>query len=907
MKDCRLFIFCRDRAEGRRVRRSVAEQGVGFNVQVGTWLELVQASQAAYLTGEPVGAWHETLDSAIADSSDAFWGKSYQIAPEETTSAVASELERLLRGLGPEKSFISLSDMDLSERATRHLKDLNMLHQSMGSLLPDDLTAVQNILQADGTSACRYLKVVVMAEQGTLGPWQEALVDKLNRDSFEHTPGLPDRRLAELHCYSADVNSALSSLQQNLYAKNADVTKIDDTLQWLAVRDYLEEVEVAAGMIQRTLKEDATLQPSDIALLLPEDPAYSTSVQEVFNHAGLVLSGLFCRQNQRDLARELLFHLLQTLRKPAPTMAMAAFVTSPLLPWSRATGFELAAALMEGDYRLKNVKLPSQNQNALLDLVRYGVDSMTGLRSLLHGFSDYLATTPELELQKRQLSVLCESLLPLLDQGETIPWDQLLAKISPRPVSQEIPGDLNREGIAVFYEHEEPWRQVKRLFVLGFNAGHYPREAKISAVFSDTDIEGLNAQGFCLETSMAYGSRLRNLFKRQLSSATGQVDFLLSRRDAFGKERAPSSSLSFIAQLLGRGEEPESLIFELDTEQGRQQAGGLALAAAVPPLPARRLEIDDLQLNMNLLEINKREDGSLRPQSPSGLETLLTSPLAWLLNRAGLEPKEWGAETLDVMAKGSLAHAVFEHLFVPGHSLPSRDDVEAQVPKLLREVTQTMMPYLNRPEWKVERYHLENEILQAALRWQEVLAAIDARVVGVEVWLKGVWGEQPIHGSADLLMALPDGKIYVVDYKKSSSKKRRERMTRGYDSQASLYRIMLQSGTASFRLADGSTQDFEASREIGVLYYLMNDQVALTDTPGWLPGSLADCDELGADVAVNALKLIRQRLDQVALGKVALNRTGDEKWFADNASIPLYALNNSPLIRMFMLPAEEEN
>ncbi len=906
MQDYRYFILCRDRAESRRMRRFVAEQEAGFNLQAGTWPELIQAALDAYLLSLPASDWQAALASAMEQLSDAFWSRSFELAPGETKTAVAVELDRLLRASAPDQQLTAVSGDSLSARAMRHLADLTRLHQAMGCMLPADLQAVKAVLNADGSPTLRLLRVVTANTQLKADPWQSALIEKLNHDSCSAGCGLVESLLQQFQSVpAAEGKSALGFLQHHLYAGNTEPRDADVSLQWLAARDYLEEVEVVAGMIQHALKVNPALRTSEIALLLPDDPAYAVAVQEVFTHAGLPTSGLHCRQQQRDLAGELVFHLLQSLRKPAPTMALASFVTSPLLPWSRAEGFSIAAALMNGDYTLKKVELAYRSQNEILDAVRNGAETSADLRAVLTALPHWLEHTAGYEVQKTQVGTITESLLPLVKEGGNIPWDLLIAEAAPKPLSNETAGELTREGIAVFSENEEPWRSVHSLFVLGFNNGHYPRETQVSPVFSAADLGALKRLGYQLQTPDDRNADARALFVRQLRVASGQIHFLLARRDANGKELAPSASLSFMAQLFGKGSSPEDLILELDTSAGRDNAHGLALASAENAAPARAIEIGDLQLKSNLLEINKNDDGSFRPQSPSSLETLMTSPLAWLLNRTGLEPKEWLPDRLDIMAKGTLAHAVFEKLFAPGKPLPGADEVKAQVPALLLQIIVAQMPFLNRPEWRVERYHLEKEILQAALRWQEVLSSLGARVMGVEVWLKGFLDKQPIHGSADLLLELPEGKILVVDYKKSSSKKRKERMTKGFDSQASLYRLMLQTGSASFKIEDGGTVDFDEEREIGVLYYLMNDQVSLTDTDRLISPGLSDVEELGADVAAMALPRIRDRLAQVARGEVRLNRESDEKWFEKNAGIKLYALDSSPLIRMFMLPEEE--
>jgi hypothetical protein len=207
----------------------------------------------------------------------------------------------------------------------------------------------------------------------------------------------------------------------------------------------------------------------------------------------------------------------------------------------------------------------------------------------------------------------------------------------------------------------------------------------------------------------------------------------------------------------------------------------------------------------------------------------------------------------------------------------------------------------------VERRHLQHDIEVAATRWSEMLGEIGARVLGNEVWLKGRLDDLPIHGSADLLIALPKGRLYVVDYKKSGSKARLERMKKGYDSQASLYRLMLETGGEDNRKNEALAVALDAKTEIGVLYYLLNDQVALADSSGWITNSVVGIEELGSGISTNALIRIRSRIDEVRSGKVALNSETDEDWYDKNAGIKMYALDNSPLLRLFMHPAPEES
>ena len=162
-----------------------------------------------------------------------------------------------------------------------------------------------------------------------------------------------------------------------------------------------------------------------------------------------------------------------------------------------------------------------------------------------------------------------------------------MSAAAPAPEKIEVDGEFNREGIAIFYEHEEPWREVKTLYVLGFNDGHYPTDTRTSPVFSDTDLVTLRSQGLRLDCSADIANSWRELFCRQLRTAYERVHFLLSRRDACGKAVAPSSTLPFMAQIFTAGDEPETLICELDNEEGRSRARGLALADEMQPVLPR--------------------------------------------------------------------------------------------------------------------------------------------------------------------------------------------------------------------------------------------------------------------------------------------------------------------------------
>ncbi|QXE85553.1 PD-(D/E)XK nuclease family protein [Geomonas nitrogeniifigens] len=894
------FFLFPDRTSARAARRAVAEHGGAAGLVVGTWQELLERAREAYLLPEPRSPWQDALESAAGELSGSFWNASLAVAPGETIETVSSTLALLLEGAGPSGRLTIPADGILPSRAHRHLRDLGRLHERMGFLLPPHLEVISSILGAGPEQAIRFLRVYRDPVRLKLDPWQEALLEKLSRDCSADGGGFAALHTAVMACVpAAKPETSLGALQRNIFGAGEATASLDPSVQCLAVRDFLEEVEVAVGMAQQALSDDPALAPSDLGFLVPDERCYLDALDLLCRRAGLPLSGLPVEKPVRDLGKEAVFSFLATRRQPPPALALAALLSSPLMPWSRETGNDLAQeAVGEGAPDLRAPQCMTEKGKRMLRLLAKRSDDAAGLAKALLRFAALLHSVEGMEVHvARALATIKRCRAELTEEG-AVPWGDLMRISAPETVTGPAAGTLVREGAAVFLDHELPWRQVRHLFVLGFVNGRYPREHSVSSVFSDADFEALAVAGYAIETPGAGALRRRSHLREQIGCASQRLNLLMSRRDPFGKPLRPSQTLTYLAKVFG-ADEPDELVLELDREEERMKVVSLPTAPLAYPLPKRELKKDDLFLKRDLLAIHCYEDGSPKPQSPSSLDTLMVSPLAWLLSRAGLQPREWSPESLDVASKGTLAHHVFEHLFRPGQPLPSPAEVRAQVPILLDQAIERKKPLLLEPEWHVERRHLAKEVEVAALHWRGLLDQIGAEVLGNEVWLKGVLDTLPIHGSADLLLRLPGGQLYVVDYKKAGSGQRRERMKKGYDSQASLYRLMIQTGGS--KSADGALKEaLEQAGEIGVVYYLMNDQTALADSSGWIDGKVAGMEELGAGISAKAMELIRERIAELRQGKVTLNHENDPEWFKSNAGITIYALDDTPLIPLFM-------
>jgi hypothetical protein len=331
---------------------------------------------------------------------------------------------------------------------------------------------------------------------------------------------------------------------------------------------------------------------------------------------------------------------------------------------------------------------------------------------------------------------------------------------------------------------------------------------------------------------------------------------------------------------------------ELDRRDDRIQIPELAIAIKGEPVSPRALIIEDIDLKEDLLAAFGPAPGELAPLSPSASETLMVSPFAWLLGRLDCEPREWLTDALDPMTAGTLAHRVFEELFPANRPLIGIDGIRKQGPTLLKQFILQLAPFLRSPDWRVERLKLESEILLAAERWRNLLASWGAEVIAAEQWLRGHYKDILLRGQSDLLLRLPSGRLLVVDYKKSSSAKRRKRMRSRFDLQAHLYRLMIQS--------DGLPAFENTPVDVGVVYYLLNDLTALSDSAILDDGTTPGLEIIDTDISSQAMNYLNKRLDEIRAGRVLLNTTEDENWWEKNAGIPIYSLDNNPLLRLFM-------
>ena len=857
------------------------------------------------------------FERALARVDGAFWQESLDAAPTETTRALHREFVDLLSASDPKTALADLEVSALADRPRRMIGDLKRLYRQLEACLPADLEVIRRLLQVDSEQLCQPLCVHRVKELPHTSRWQDSLIDRLNADAARAgvTPGgelfqtlqacLQERR-------SAASDSALGILQRRLFEAEAAAAVVDETAQWVRVRDFYQEAETAAGMAQQLLAADPTLSPESIGLLVPDSFEYSVALEDAFRLGGLPLSGLTSERWQRDLGNEAVFHFLFCRQKPAPAMALAVCFSSRLMPWPAEDGAQMAQAVMDGDYEPGLPSRCGKPAERMRDLLLGGDTDPSTLSQALADFASLLDGGDRFAGHAQRAREGVERVRAELAGARAVEWTSLRRAVNPTLISAGASPNHNLEGVTVWREGDEPWRPVQHLFVLGFSHGHYPARLGTSAVFSEADRDDIRHKlGLRLESKAAHQSRQRRLFRRQLGAVSDTATFFVPHRSPDGTIAGASDSLAFMERLLAPPPTAIGLVATLDSAADRGRIRHIAHAKSCAPTPPKELYSAGLRLGRDLLALRTDKAGNLRPESPSSLETLLVSPLAWLLRRVQAAPLQWAPEAADPAVLGNLAHGVFEDLFPPGRGLLKDEEIGGRVAAALEGRIQQHAPFFRSPHWRVARRELAAGTARAAKAWRRVLDELGATVLGNEQWLRGEALDIPVVGKADLVLGIGNDHALIVDYKWSKSFDRRIRMERGYESQASLYREMARNGGIQARRESELDQSVGASLakppappvNIGIVYFTMRDEVCLSDSEPPGPNRVTGWRAIPGDVAEGAIGKIRNHLGQVRKGEIEMNYQGDREAFKKDWGVTAFALDLSPLVELFAAEA----
>ena len=853
----------------------------------------------AYLLAPPAPFAPE---AALAQGG-APWEASLEAAPAETRAAIGAALRQLAEatpGLRPED--VDISALEPGSRLHTHVAALRDLWLAMDGALPPDLAIWRGVIEAEAGAAIEPLPLASAAPPEGASRAARALFDRLLADhglAPEPARAAWQARQQGLVAGAPEATS-LGHAQRSLLAGHARPVPPDGSLRFLAPANPEEEADCAAALVQAMLARDDTARARDFGLLAPADPVVQARIGRAFRARGIALSGLEATHGTVDVGAETLLNFLLALRRPAPVMALASLYTSPLMPWGQAIGHQMAAEVMAGRFDYRGAQDFPGDWAAFYRNLRHGnADDGRSLRARLAELGRVLRRDAGRTEAAHRLDRLIGDLRArLAPQPEAPPdWDLLLSLASPHAGAAEAT-PRTVEGVAVFDAQSLPWRPVRHLIVMGFTSGAYPQPVAGNPFFLDSELMELRRRaGLSIPTrAEALAARYARL-QAQLSVARESATFLCPARDGAGVRLGLPASLLLLARTVESDRPPEDLPVPLAAANADERLFAMQEIAPRPTRPLLTPGTRQLNLGQDLLLLRRASDGTMRPQSPSRLETLLVSPLVWFLNEAGALPAPWLPEDFTILLRGNLAHDVIEHLFPAGSDLPDAADIPDRVRALADQAIRRLAPFLQARHWAVERQRFITEMTETARTWRETLATLGAEVVVNEVTLLGDARGIVIQGRADCILRLPDGQLLIVDHKKSASTKRRARMQAGWDLQLALYRDLLL--RPDWRGADGLRALLEGQSDIAVAYHTMNDGALLAHgLHGAPPGSAETID---ADISVHATERLEALLAEVGAGRLRLNTEADEAFFTKTASLVPYALDATPLGRAFLV------
>ncbi len=876
------FVWVTDSSMARRYRRELATQrGVQQGIRVGTTPELLAVLRDVYLLPEAT-CWSIHLQRCLASSREAFWANSFRRDPKGVTAAVEAAWREVRLNVALQDPWPTLPDARLNKRLT----DLGLLNEIPVEHWPEDMATLAMVFSG-AYQPVRALAVSCKTPESPKTLWEQQITS-MHPASNGSGPLSVKWHRGVSSSERAEVQSRLNRVRVRFGKRHdASVLPDDDSFQCVNVRDSLEAIELALSSIQCQLAKVSGSKPADFGILIPRHYAHASRLADMAEKAGIPLANLPTVKTDRDLGAELLRFAIMVMMGSPPSMAMRALLSNPLMPWSLADGRKMADTLLDYGFSIKKPRsLSDVSQNVLSLFERdHAIDALPGSLDVLVAC---LSQEDALLAHRQRAEVLAEQVIEAIRSGVR-DVKALLAKIPVLSLAAERERDVSQEGVCVYVEGEFPLRPIQRLFVLDFNDGHFPSVPSLSPVFSLEEWRRLKQAGIPIVMPAEAAEWQREMFRRQIQDVRDQMVVLIPRFNPQGDRLNPSVSLMDFALLDGKANEPEDMLLDIDRADDRRQMSWLAEAAASASQPPRGPHVTDLTLGKNLLiDFDARKENP-RTLSPSKLDGLLVSPMAWLLETIDALPQLWGPDQFDALTSGSIAHAVFEHLFSAGTSQVSAATIEEKVPALFEAAVRKQAPALSAPEWAVERENLVGTILKGAKHWAEMLDALGAEVVQAEMRMHGHIDNIALSGIADAVIRLPNGALAVVDYKTASASRYLKRMEAGWDLQTALYSKMLATGGPKDPELKERLAGLDAS---SVTYFTLRDVTACANYAP--PQSIRGWRFAGADTSSQALGVLSSRFDELKAGQVLMPRATVLK-LMEKAGIGSYAMQASPL------------
>jgi superfamily I DNA/RNA helicase len=218
-------------------------------------------------------------------------------------------------------------------------------------------------------------------------------------------------------------------------------------------------------------------------------------------------------------------------------------------------------------------------------------------------------------------------------------------------------------GVQVVEALAASHRSFDHVFLVGMEAGRFPRRVPSSLLLGEHDREALRAAGLPLDVTADWDGRERALFRTLVAGATGSLTVSYVRLDDLGGEAIPSG---FVDALLdssrteARPGRPLPVIRSAELAQHAHRAAQIERERATGHLSPWNGRIESPELVTWLGEAF----GNERLWSPTQIEAYARCPWAYFSQRLlRLEALEDPDEDMDKRARGAVLHAALKRFY----------------------------------------------------------------------------------------------------------------------------------------------------------------------------------------------------------------------------------------------------
>jgi hypothetical protein len=906
------FILMPGSLSAAQIKEQLATQSFsevkvgGFNSLLDTLAELYLLPNLEALAD--LNNFSQQLRSAALTNQQAFWANS--IAVDE--SAVLQELEATLAHCYQcmplhEKLnaavFTSNTFTPNSSRIATYLNDVIQLAEDMQHQRPNDQTLSQLWLNIADEPCIEALHIVVPKDL-QLQAWQLEVIEKLqtmtekNAKASELTQWLTSAMAVQSE------QTALNEVASALFSVESVDASQSIPLDILNCRDSLEESEVLVSRIQQAIHDG--VNPSDIAVVLPNGSNYQQLLPHLFREAGIPVSNLGTPQEYLEWDIQLIKDLITLYAVHVNPDAylqdsqLGAVLVSPLMPWSLKFGQHLFESYQfSGEFKFIEKEAYQANQSESLVQLLHLLEQ-PNKRPLIDWL---LELVPLLSFPKvpavfnaSRLQECISQVTQLLETHQQLPLHEACLLTAKQLQPQRFILDASEESwllnsVLVVHDKNVLVNPVQHLFIVGFNDGSYQPNLNAKGVFQKSDWQ-IIAQHTSLDvyTSLQLDLAFEQRVARYFNIAQQSIQISLSEQAFDGSTLQASQTLVDLAILLQplSSIEPHLLITAIKTQPSNMPFMAYNSTAIVQT--EKPLELpQDLNLEQNLFALHTDHKGDPRTESPSSLDKMLVSPLAWLLDRQGLKPKGWNVEDLSVSLMGTIAHKAFELHFEPTspHHIGEYD-------ALFDEALRVEAAFLQSPKWRMECKQLRKETFKALEPFVQWCEAEGWQSYMQEGRLTGELFGLPIKGFVDAIFK-NESSTLILDYKRSSSKKFVTRLSQGYDLQTMMYRKLLEQ-------KEGGVDNLHSG------YFTLNDATLILDeaTPCNVPALRQEniAGTISAQSAAAEL-LLKQRIAELKQGIVKLNFEDHQQRWDQRGINTQYSVDANPLVGSFLKPTDE--